>query len=211
MIRMAMLFIRKLNSLLNTILHTNSESKNMDIKDLKIGDKVTIHDDKFFNSDKCKRDANGNYSVIGNKCIMFSGDMYAALVGKAVEITGIDKDDSEADVLLNGFWGSSLWIKELYKEKPVVRRAQKKDNAQPERIDVPTHALNGKKFGPIFTYILKTFKDIPNLSSNTLSTLSQDEISMLCEKFDVDQKNVVGNLIENLMAAIITHKDKNEA
>lgn len=183
----------------------------MDIKDLKIGDKVTIHDDKFFNSDKCKKDANGNYSVIGNKCIMFSGDMYAALVGKAVEITGIDKDDPEADVLLNGFWGSSLWIKELYKEKPVVRRAQKKDNAQLERIDVPTHARNGKKFGPIFTYILKTFKDIPNLSSNTLSTLSQDEISMLCEKFDVDQRNVVGNLIENLMAAIITHKDKNEA
>lgn len=183
----------------------------MDIKDLKIGDKVTIHDDKFFNSDKCKKDANGNYNVIGNKCIMFAGDMYAMLVGQTVEIKGIDKDDPEADVLLGNLWGSSLWIKEIYKEKPVIRRVQKKNNAQLERVDVPTHALNGKKFGPIFTYILKTFMDIPNLSSNTLSTLSPDEISMLCEKFNVDKAKAVGNLIETLMAEIITHKDKNEA
>ena len=153
----------------------------MDIKDFKVGDKVVIFDWDFFKSDACVEVA-GGYNVKGNNCTMFNGDMAAALVGKAVTINSIDLDDPHADIEIDGFWGSSKWIKEMYKEKPApVRRAKKVNN-----VAVPDTAKDGSKFGPVFKFMIQKFPELADLSTNKFSKLTEEEFNRIAKLFNVN-------------------------
>lgn len=152
----------------------------MDIKDLKVGDKVVIFGWDFFKSNDCVEVA-GGYNVKGNNCTMFKGDMSDALVGKAVTINSIDLDDPHADIEIDGFWGSSKWIKEMYKEKPAVRKAKKVENGA-----VPDTARDGSKFGPIFKFMIQKFPELADLSTNKFSRLTDEEFNRIAKLFNVN-------------------------
>lgn len=152
----------------------------MDIKDLKVGDKVVIFGWDFFKSNDCV-EVEGGYNVKGNNCTMFNGDMADALVGKTVTINSIDLDDPHADIEIDGFWGSSKWIKEMYKEKPAVRKAKKVDG-----VAAPDTARDGSKFGPIFKFMIQKFPELADLSTNKFSKLTDEEFNRIAKLFNVN-------------------------